>query len=63
MDKPNDLLDFDQFVIEPTHVKGHILDIVLCRARTLVTSVNVDNLYISACFLRMIGIDLLSPGF
>ena len=54
MDKPNDPdtwrfvqlynpLGFDQFVTEPTHVKGHILDIVLCRARTLVTSVNVDN--------------------
>ena len=63
MDKPNDSdtrrfvqlynpLGFDQFVTEPTHVKGHILNIVSCRARTLVTSVNVDNLYMSDHFLR-----------
>ena len=72
MDKPNDpdtrrfvqlynLLGFDQFVTEPTHVKGHILDIVLCRARTLVTSVNVDNLYMSDHFLLTIGTDLSRP--
>ena len=72
MDKPNDPdtrrfvqlynpLGFDQFVTEPTHVKGHILDIVLCRARTLVTSVNVDNLYMSDHFLLTIGTDLSRP--
>ena len=72
MDKPNDPdtrrfvqfynpLGFDQFVAEPTHVKGHILDIVLCRARTLVTSVNVDNLYMSDHFLLTIGTDLSRP--
>ena len=69
MDKPNNphtwrfvqlynLLGFDQFVTEPTHVKGHILDIVLCRARTLVTSVNVDNLYMLDHILLMIGTNL-----
>ena len=69
MDKPNNphtwrfvqlynLLGFDQFVTEPTHVKGHILDIVLCRARTLVTSVNVDNLYMSDHILLTIGTNL-----
>ena len=72
MDKPNDPdtrrfvqlynpLGFDQFVTEPTHVKCHILDIVLCRARTLVTSVNVDNLYMSDYFLLTIGTDLSRP--
>ena len=72
MDKPNDPdtrrfvqlynpLGFDQFVTEPTHVKGHILDIVLCRARTLVTSVNVDNLYMSDHFLLTIGTDFSRP--
>ena len=72
MDKPNDPdtrrfvqlynpLGFDQFVTEPTHVKGHILDIVLCRARTLVTSVNVDNLCMSDHFLLTIGTDLSRP--
>ena len=72
MDKPNDPdtrrfvqlynpLGFDQFVTEPTHVKGHILDIVLCRARTLVTSVTVDNLYMSDHFLLTIGTDLSRP--
>ena len=54
-------LGFDQFVTEPTHVKGHILDIVLCRARTLVTSVIVDNLYMSDHFLLTIGTDLSRP--
>ena len=72
MDKPNDPdtrrfvqlynpLGFDQFVTEPTHVKGHILDIVLCRARTLVTSVNVDNLCMSDHVLLTIGTDLSRP--
>ena len=72
MDKPNNPdtqrfvqlynpLGFDQFVTEPMHVKGHILDIVLCRARTLVTSVNVDNLYMSDHFLLTIGTDLSRP--
>ena len=72
MDKPNDPdtrrfvqlynpLGFDQFVTEPTHVKRHILDIVLCRARTLVTSVNVDNLYMSDHFLLTIGTDFSRP--
>ena len=72
MDKPNDPdtrrfvqlynpLGFDQFVTEPAHVKGHILEIVLCRARTLVTSVNVDNLYMSDHFLLTIGTDLSRP--
>ena len=72
MDKPKDPgtrrfvqlcnpLGFDQFVTQPTHVKGHILDIVLCRARMLVTSVSVDNLYMSDHFLLTIGTDLSRP--
>ena len=72
MDKPKDPgtrhfvqlcnpLGFDQLVTEPTNVKGHILDIVLSRARTLVTSVNVDNLYMSDHFLLTIGTDLSRP--
>ena len=72
MDRPNDPdtrrfvqlynpLGFDQFVTEPTHVKDLILDIVLSRTRTLVTSVNVDNLYLSDHFLLTIGTDLSRP--
>ena len=43
----NSQLGLEQFVTQPLHVKGHILDIVLSRARQLVKSVTGENLYSS----------------
>ena len=54
-------LDFDQFVAEPTQDKGHILDIVLSRARTLVRSVTTENLCMSDHFLLTVATDLSRP--
>ena len=74
IDKPNDPdtvtircvqlyspLGLDQFVTEPTHDKGHILDIVLSRARKLVRSVTTENLCMSDHFLITIATDLSRP--
>ena len=72
MDKPNNpntrrfvqlysQLGFVQFVTEPTHVKGHILDIVLSRARNCVGAITVENLYLSDHFLLVTTTDLSRP--
>ena len=55
-------LDYDQFVTETTHIKGHILDIVLSRARKLVRSITVENLHLSDHFFLTIGADLSRPS-
>jgi hypothetical protein len=54
-------LGFDQFVTTPTHVRGHILDVVLSRSPTLVVSVDVEDIQLSDHSLLLVVTDLSRP--